>query len=189
MPLTLTDEQVAEWRRQQEVAERNARTLAFIEDIYNDPEVGDEARAVIKKKHPKLQMGDYDTRMEMRARFEKEKKEREDAEKKAKDDEDDRTWNARLEAARQKYNLTDSGVDELKKFMTERNVYDPDVAASHIISQRPQPASDNGGFDSQYIYKRQQGDDEDSKKLFADPDRWLEQTLVTGIRQFNEPQR
>ena len=189
MPLTLTDEQVAEWRRQQEVAERNARTVAFMQEIYDDPELGNDARALIKRKHPKMRIDDYDTRQEMLALREKDRKEREEAEAKAKEEAEVKSWNDDLEAVRKEYSFTDEGMAELDKFMRDNKVYNPKVAAAHIVSQRPQPSQDHGGFDSQYLYKNQLRDSEDNKKLFADPDKWMEDTLVTGIRELNQPMR
>lgn len=109
----------------------------FVESIYNDPALSREAKGLIKRKYPQLQIPDYDIEEKVTARLDKEKQEREDAEKKKRDDEE----SARIAGVRKKtqedYGFTDEGMKELEDFMVQRNIGDYEVAASYKASKNP----------------------------------------------------
>ena len=98
MPTTLTDEQVANLKQQLEGAAKNKQIADMVDAIYNDPALGKEARALIKKKFPDLPIPEYDIEAKVTARLDAEKAEREEAEKKKRDADDD----ARYKSARKK---------------------------------------------------------------------------------------
>ena len=79
MPVTLTDEQVAELRGKLAQADRDALVRQSAEAIWNDPELSDSAKALWKKKFPETTIADYDLKREVFGRLDAEKKERDDA--------------------------------------------------------------------------------------------------------------
>ena len=78
MPQTLTDEQVAELKKRLDDGVRHKQIADMVDAIYNDPQLGTEARALIKKKFPDLSIPEYDIDQKVTARLDAEKKERED---------------------------------------------------------------------------------------------------------------
>lgn len=178
MPVTLTDEQAAEVRKQLQAAERNRQIAEMVNGIYNDPSLGVEARNLIKKKYPNLQMPDHDLRTEFNARLDADKQAREAAEKAQREKEqDDRRTSAR-KAAQEKYNFTDDGMKQVEDVMVERNIGDYDVAAHYVAAQRPQPSDDenyNPGFWNH-------GRSEEEKKIAQDPEAWARSEILKAAR-------
>ena len=74
MPRTLTDQQFAAY-------EQKRYTADLAESLFNDPQLGNEAKALIKKKYPNLKIEDYDLEQRVNQRFDAERQEREDTER------------------------------------------------------------------------------------------------------------
>ena len=178
MPVTLTDEQAAEVRARLQAAERNKQIADMVNGIYNDPALGVEARNLIKKKYPNLQMPDHDLRTEFNARLDAERKARDDAIKAEKEAEAESNRQTRRKAAQEKYSFTDDGMKQVEDVMVERNIGDYDVAAHYVAAQRPQPTDDTG-FDTHFW---NHGRSEEEKKIAQDPEGWARTEILKAAR-------
>lgn len=183
MPQTLTDEQVAALRKQLDEGARAKQVSDMVEAIYNDPTLGVEARALIKKKFPDLPIPDYDVEQKVTARLDAERKEREDAAKKQREAEEDERYKSQRKRTQEEYGFTDAAMSEVEKLMTEKNIGDYDVAAQYFASKQPQPTNDRG--DQGRYWNHGQG--ETFKEISADPEEWARKQILQAAR--NDEQR
>jgi len=177
MPREISDEEYNFLHGRRQVAD-------FVESIYNDPALGKEARALIKKKYPQIQIPEYDLEAQMNARFDADKKEREDEKKAAKDAEDNKKFTETRSRVQKEYGFTDEAMKDLEKFMAERNVLDYEVAAEYHVAKNPKQieADTNDGL---WHHQQQDGFAEISK----DPEGWARKELIGALRRDEAAQR
>lgn len=178
MPVTLTDEQLAQLRTQLEAGQRAQAIAEGATQIWNDPELSDAAKALWKKKFPEGKIPEYDIEQKVMARLDKEKSDREAAEKAKRDKEADEEYSRKRKATQEKYKFTDDAMGRLEQLMTERNVGDYDVAASFFASQEPQP-SDGEGYDGQYWHHERAPE---YKEIAQDPEGYARRAILQAIR-------
>ena len=174
MPREVSDEEYSYLRNRAQIAD-------FIEPIYNDPQLGKEARAIIKKKYPQVQIPDYDIREEMEQRFASEKSERDETENKRKKAEQDQHIENTRSKVKKDYGFTDEGMANLEKFMVDRNVGDYEVAAEYQAVKNPR-TSDAQHHDGFWHYNRQDKFAEISK----DPEDWARNEILGALRRDEE---
>ena len=127
-PRQVTDEEYNFLQGRRQVAD-------FVESIYNDPQLTREAKALIKKKYPNLQIADYDIEQKVEARFAKDAEERrtkEDNERKARED---TAFKEKRGDTQKRYGFTDDAMKRLETMMVERNIGDYEVAAEYMASR------------------------------------------------------
>jgi hypothetical protein len=177
MPREVTDEEYTFLQGRRQVAD-------FVESIYNDPQLNREAKALIKKKYPNLQIPDYDLESKMDRRFDEEQQKRETVEKKKREDDEDAKWRSDRERTQKQYGFTDEAMTRLEKMMVEKRIGDYDVAASYMASKEPPSASEP--FDnSRWDHGKQQGFAEIAK----DPEGWGRGEILKAIHADQQTQR
>lgn len=151
----------------------------FVESIYNDPALSKDAKALIKRKYPTLQIPDYDIEERVNARLDADKKDRDDAEtKKRQKEEDDRIAGVRKKT-QDEYGFTNEGMEKLEKLMVERNIGDYDVAASYMASKEPK-TSDAADYDStRWHHERAPG----FADIAKDPEAWGRTEIMSAINR------
>ena len=169
MPKQITDEEYNYLQQRHQIA-------SFVESIYNDPALSREAKALIKKKYPKLDIPDYDLRNEINDRLDKEKAERDEERKKAKEAEDEAHYKKTRKDTQEKYGFTDEAMKDLEAFMVERNIGDYDVAASYKASKEPR-ASEPTWDSTRWHHEKQDGFAEIAK----DPEAWARTEIMGAI--------
>ena len=126
MPRTIEDREYNFLQGRRQVAD-------FVESIWNDPQLNNDAKALVKKKYPQLKIPDYDLEQHVNRRLDEDKRERRDAEENKKFTE--------LRANTQKeYGFTNEAMTDLEKLMVERNIGDYEVAATYVASKAPKPS-------------------------------------------------
>jgi hypothetical protein len=171
MPREITDEEYNYLRGRQQVAD-------FVESIYNDPTLNKEAKALIKRKYPDIQIPDYDIEERVNKRFNDEKEEREKERKAVKDAEDDKRYQESRSRVQKEYGFTDDAMKDLEKFMVEKNVGDYDVAATYHATKNPKP-SEADTSDGLWHHK----DAEGFKDIAADPEGWARKEIIGALRR------
>ena len=99
MPRTISDEEYNQLVRESNVGK-------MVEPIYNSPHLGNEARALLKKAYPDLQMEGYDLEQKFNAQIANLRKERDDeraAERKKADDAQNEDWKTKRKATQDQY--------------------------------------------------------------------------------------
>ena len=177
MPRELSDEEYNFLQGRRQVAD-------FVESIYNDPQLGKEAKALIKKKYPQIQIPEYDLAAQMDARFDADKKAREDEKQAAKDAEDNKRFADTRSRVQKEYGFTDDGMKDLEKFMAERNVLDYEVAAEYHVAKNPKQseADTNDG-----LWHHQQQDN--FAEIAKDPEGWARKEIIGALRRDEAAQR
>ena len=170
MPQQLTDEQWAYYQSQ----DYKAR---LADDLWNDPQLGREAKALVKKKHPNISIPDYDIEARVEQHLAEDRKQREEAKAKEKEETDRKHFDNLRSETQKKYGITEDGMKDLEKFMVERNIGDYEVAASYKISKEPKQAEAN--FDTfRWNYDKQPGVSEIAK----DPEAWGRGEILRAIQ-------
>ena len=177
MPRQVSDEEYA-WLQGKRV------TADFVEGIYNDPQLNKEAKALIKKKYPNLQIADYDLETKIDAKFAAEEAAKRKAAEEAQRKKDSDDWNAARRAVQAEYSFTDDGMRELEDWMAEHAVASHEVAASYRASKNPKTSTPT--FDSQY-WRHEQAPN--FKEIAADPEAWGRKEILSAIQRDQERAR
>jgi hypothetical protein len=171
MPRQVTDEEWNYLQGRKQVAD-------FVESIYNDPALSKDAKALIKRKYPDLQIPDYDIESRVNARFDQEKQEREDRERTAREAEEDRQQQAARKKTQKEYGFTDDAMGRLEQMMVDRNIGDYEAAAMLMASKEPKPSSPEGDFDhSRWSHEKAEG----FADIAKDPEGWGRTQIMQAI--------
>ena len=153
-----------------------AQIANFISPIWDDPQLGTEAKALVKKKYPQVQIADYDIRQEIDQRFNAERKSRDDEKRQRADAESRQNLDNTRKKIKQDYGFTDDGMKELEDFMVERNVGDYEVAAGYRAARNPK-VSDANHHDGFWHHNKQDTFGEISK----DPEGWARGEILKSL--------
>lgn len=171
MPRQIDDDEYNFLQQRRQVAD-------FVETIYNDPQLSGEAKALIKKKYPNLQIPDYDIEQRVDQRFkerdERERQEREEARRKREDEE----WKTQREKVQSEYGFTEEAMKELEDFMVERKIPDYEVAATYKAAKAPRTTDPTEAYDDQrWNHTQRDGFAEVAK----DPEGWARKEILGAI--------
>jgi hypothetical protein len=175
MPRTIPDEEYQFLQGRRQVAD-------FVESIYNDPQLNKEAKALIKKKYPQMQIPDYDIEQRVEERLAADKKEREDREAAQRKQADEQSFNNMRSETQKRYGFTDKAMEELEQFMVEHNVGDYEVAAGYKAAKEPKP-SDATFHDNRWDHDKAPGFAEIAK----DPEGWGRSEILKTL--YSEQER
>ena len=148
----------------------------FSESLYNDPNVGDELKALIKKAKPQLKIPEWDLEQKITKRLDKEREEREEAEKKRKQEESDRELMARIRAVAEKYSLTDNGTERVIETMHSHQIADPEAAAELVVARQGRATTPHY---SDGLWHHDRGKDFD--EIIKDPIKWARKEIHEGL--------
>lgn len=177
MPREISDEEYSRLIGKAQVAD-------FVESIYNDPQLSREAKALIKKKYPQVQIPDFDIEERINQRFDADRHEREAAEQAKKDAADQEHFKQTRARVQKDYGFTDDGMRDLEKMMLERNIGDYEVAAEyHAVKNPKQSEADQ----SDGLWHHQQQDN--FAEISKDPEGWARKELISAIRKDEAAQR
>lgn len=177
MPRTIPDEEYTFLQGRRQIAD-------FVESIYQDPALNKEAKALIKKKYPNMQIADYDLEMKLEERLAAEKKERDDREAEQRKKADEQKFNDMRSETQKRYGFTDKAMEELEQFMVENNVGSYEVAAGYKAHKEPKP-SDVTFNDGRWNHDKAPGYQEIAK----DPEGWGRGELLKTLYGMQERER
>jgi hypothetical protein len=174
MPRQVSDEEWDYLQARRQVAD-------FVESIYNDPALGKEAKRLIKRKYPNVQIPDLDIEDKVEQRFASEKKERDDEAAKTKREKEDAEFKKQRAKTQAEHGFTDEAMARLEKMMVERNIGDYEVAASYMAAREPR-TSESTYSDGFWNHAKADGFAEIAK----DPEGYARGEIMktlTGIQQ------
>jgi len=177
MPRTLTDDEYNFLQGRRQIAD-------FVESIYNDPTLAKEAKALIKKKYPNIQIPDYDIEQRIEERIEaSEKKRQDDEDAKRRSEEDERF--SQLRAKTQKdYGFTDEAMNRLEQMMIERNIGDYEAAAMLMATKEPR-ASEPTFESNRWNHEKQ----DSFKEVSSDPEGYAQREIMKALHADRVAQR
>jgi hypothetical protein len=150
----------------------------LVEPIYNDPQLSKEAKRLLKRKYPQLQIPDYDIEEKFNERFDAERKAREDAEAATQQKRQDEEFQASRKKVQADYGFTDEAMGELEDMMRARNIGDYEAAAVYKASRDPKPIEPT--YDSHFWrHEKQDG----FKDIAADPEGWARREILGAINR------
>ena len=188
MPVTLTDEQVAELRTRLGISETNARIAEAAAGLWNDPDTSAEAKALWKRKYPDSDLGDaYNVEQRLNARLDRQEQDAQKREREAREKAIDEQIASKRRDAQERHRATDDAMKRLEDWMVEKNVGDYDVAAEHFFTRQPGTSNgDDSAFDSQFWHH----DRSDLfKEISADPEEWGRKEILKTIREGEQRNR
>lgn len=158
----------------------------FVESIYNDPGLNREAKALIKKKYPGLQIPDYDLENKIEDRFAKERQEREEAEQKKRQKEEDERFAQLRTDTQKRYGFTNDAMERMEKMMVERNIGNYEDAAELMAIREPKTSDNSSDWHGGRWNHDQQTD---FAEISKDPERWARNEIMKSIRADQERER
>ena len=161
MPRTISDEEYAHLLGRKQVAD-------FVEPIYNSPQFGSEARGLLKKAYPNLQIEGYDLKQELQGEINQVRQERIDSERKRAETEEQDKFKKLRKQTQDQYKFTDDAMRRLEDMMIERNIGNYEDAAILMAAKEPRTADPTPGSQRYWSHEKQDGFAEISK----DPERW-----------------
>lgn len=160
MPRTISDEEYAHLVGRKTVAD-------FVEPIYNSKELGAEARALIKKAYPNLQIEGFDLKQELKGEIDQVRHEIHETERQRKDREDSERFQQVRKKIQEQYKFTDDAMKRLEDMMVERNIGDYEAAATYMASKEPRAVESHG---SQHFWNHEKQDS--FAEISKDPEKW-----------------
>lgn len=177
MPRTIPDQEYEFLQGRRQIAD-------FVETIYQDPALNKEAKALIKKKYPNMQIPDYDLEQKLEERLAADRKEREDRENEQRKKSDEQKFNDMRSETQKRYGFTDKAMEELEQFMVDNNVGSYEVAAGYKATKEPKP-SDVTFSDGRWNHDKAPGYAEIAK----DPEGWGRGELLKTLYGMQERER
>jgi hypothetical protein len=179
MPVTVTDAQAAQIRKELEEAQRNKQSLQAIQDIWNDPSLGNEAKALWKKKYPDSAIEGFDQEQKLTgivSKFEDDrKKEKEEAELTRRTD----AAKAARRATQERHGFTDDAMTRLDSLMKERDIFDYEAGGLLLASREPKPSNGDADHGAHFWdHEKQKG----FAEIARDPERWGFDEIVKAVR-------
>ena len=171
MPRTVTDREYMFLQGRRQVAD-------FVESIYNDPQLGKEARSLIKRKYPQIQIPDFDIEQRLSQRLDADKEERTKAENEKREADVQKEIKQSRDRVQKEYGFTDDGMKELEDFMVKKNVGDYEVAATYHASKNPKQ-SDATQHDGLWNHQKAKN----FADVSADPEGWARGEILNAIRK------
>lgn len=95
-----------------------------------------------------------------------------------------------LASAQKKYRLTDDGMAEVKKIMTERGIADPMAAAAYVVSEiepaKPVTGTNFGPTDANIYSIDGSSKDDSTALLHRDPVKWQDAEIGKILGEFSD---
>lgn len=148
----------------------------FVESIWQDPQLNNEAKALIKKKYPQLQIPEFDLEQRLEQRVAKAEHMVEQVEVSRKSDEDKRRFNELRANTQKQYGFTDKAMEDMEKMMVEKNVGDYDVAATYMAAREPRPSE--ATFSDHYW---QHDKTPEWGEISKDPEKWARGEILKTL--------
>jgi len=179
MPVTLTDEQVAQLRSELEAGKRARNVEDMVNGIWNDQLLGADAKALFKRKYPDVPIEGYDQEQRLNARLDAAEKERKESERKQREQQQDDEYKAKRKETQERHGFTDDAMQRLEKMMVERNIGNYEDAAELMAAREPRPSDDRGGTGDRFWGYQHQ---DTFKKIATDPEKWAYDELLQAAR-------
>jgi hypothetical protein len=180
MPVTLTDQQAAQIRQLIEEGNQAKVALKGAQELWNDPALGDQAKALWKKKWPDATIEGYDAKQEVKAVVDGFKEEREKEKREAAERAETERMLAQRKMVQERRGYTDDAMQRMEKLMEEKKVYDYEAGDLLFAAKNPTPSDGSAAYDKHFWnHEKQPG----YKEIAADPERWGFNELARAVER------
>src|SRR5215475_521692 len=162
----------AEYRRLMQ----RAQVADLVEPIWDDPDLSKDAKRLLKRKYPNLQIPDYDLEEKFEKRLEEDRKKKEEAENNTRRAKEEDTWKTERKRIQDEYKYSDDDMTDLEKMMVDKNVANYEVAAEYRKAKTPRPSKptyDQGFWNH--------GKDEKFKQISQNPEGYAREQFLQAI--------
>jgi len=156
------------------------KLVGLHDSLYQDESLGLEFKQLLKKKFPKLAIPEIDAAKPHVEKMGTIEKELADLKQRLQDEKLESDFIRRFSDTRREFNLTDEGMEKVKKLMTENNIPDPRAAAALMLHEKPPEPISPSGFGAQrwdFLNGDSKAEQDDITSLINDPDAWLDKTI------------
>lgn len=172
-----------------EIEESDLKTLAnarkLVDDLYNDGKLGMKFKKLLKEKDPSFNIPEIDAAAPHVERLDKMEQTITDLRQQLTNERQDSDLSRSFAAVRREFNLTEEGMDLVKKTMLERK--NPDaraVAALLLHEQPPAPVTPNGiGTRVGFFDHSTEDEKNELQQIVSDPDGWFDRTAAKVIAE------
>jgi hypothetical protein len=171
MPREISDEEYAFLQGRRQVAD-------FIEPIWNDPQLSNEAKALVKKKYPNMEIPGYDVEQRVTRLFADEKKKRDDDDKKTAREKQEAAWKEERAKTQKAYGFTDEAMKELEQFMIDNNVASYEVAAGYKAAKAPRASEPTPTHGMPWDHSKS----ETFREIAKDPEAWGRGEIMKALK-------
>jgi hypothetical protein len=176
MPVTLTDEQVAQLRAREAQWQRDREVAEFASGIWNHKDLSDEAKALAKKAYPDVAIPDFDIKRYVENKFKSRDDEAARREKEASEKAATERYAKQRKSVQDQYGFTDDAMERMTREMNERGVYDYEVMAPHFASKEPKPMNETTGGHHWNHHKQ-----DAFKQIVADPEDYAFNEIARAV--------
>lgn len=177
MPRTIDDQQWNYLLECKQIAD-------IVRPVWDDPQLGREARKLVKAKHPDFQIPDYDLESRFDQKIEDVRRQHEEAETNRRNEQEQERFQNLRKKTQEQYGFTDQAMEDLEKLMVERNIGDYEVAATYLASKQPK-TSDATFNDGRWNHDKAPGFAEIAK----DPEGWGRSEILKSLYNIQEQEK
>lgn len=177
--VVLTAQQAAQIRQAIEEGNQAKLALKGAQELWNDPALGDQAKALWKKKWPDSTIEGFDQKQELNGIVAGFKKEREDEKKEAELKARTERAQAQRRAVQERRGYTDDAMQRMETMMRDRDIYDYEAGDLLFASQNPTPSNGDAEVNSHFWEHDKQPA---FKEIAADPERWGFNEIVRAVK-------
>jgi uncharacterized protein with von Willebrand factor type A (vWA) domain len=178
-PVTLTEQQAAQVRQLIEEGNSAKQALKAAQELWNDPQLGDPAKALWKKKYPDSQIPGYDETQRLQGIVNKFEEDRANEKKEAELQRQTAEMQQQRNAVKERRGYTDEAMKDMEKMMDEKRVYDYEAADLLFAAKNPRPSDGGADFSTHFWEHDKQPA---FKEIAADPEKWGFNEIVRAAR-------
>jgi hypothetical protein len=159
---------------------QNRRQIADVADmLWNDPQLGPEAKALLKKKMPNVNIPDHDIRQEIRQEFATRDAKAAEEREASRIANEDAYWKDQRKRTMDQYGMPEDKMKEMEKWMYDNNVGSYEVAATYHAAKNPKPSEPQGYKDPYWHHEKS----DLFQKIVKDPEEWARNEIIDGIHR------
>lgn len=159
----------------------------LLNKLYGDPKHGMAFKKLLKDHNPNLSIPEIDAaaphvaRLDeiektTKAELDETKKQLAEFIRKQQEEREEADLESRLRQVKTDNDLTDEGLEKVKKLMVERKIADPEAAAALLLRKEPAaPLPPSGFVPRRWNFGVAEKDDASAQHLLADPEGWMEE--------------
>lgn len=159
----------------------------LVKPLWDDPATSREAKGLLKRHYPKLEIPDHDIREEMNARFAAEEKRRNDEAAAVRSREENAKWKEDRARVQKEYGFTEDEMIKLEKeTMIGKNVANYEVAATYHAAKNPRMSDPTASHEGTHW---NHGKTDRFKEVSKDPEGYARDQFMAAIARQTAKQR
>ena len=183
---TISDEQAAQIRQLLTEGDQAKAALKGAQELWNDPTLGDQAKALWRKKWPDAVIPGYDEKQQLQSIVDAERTRIEEGKRNEQVTAEENRMRQQRAAVQKKRGYTDEAMQRMDQLMGERKIYDYEAGDLLFAAQNPTPSDGTSDYDGHFMnYDRHP----EAGAIAKDPERWGFDQLVGALNRDTEQRK